>query len=489
MISARSKSPRLLTLLLAAVLTLAGHTASGDSISLPDIGDSGTQVLSGEQERRIGEDVVRNLRRSGHLLDDPLVNQYLNSLGYRLAAGEAATDYDFNFFLVNASDLNAFALPGGFIGVHYGLILAAERESELAAVLAHEIAHITQRHHMRRYTQAQGSSLKMTAALIAAVLLGSQNHKVGEAAMASMAAEAAQSQVDFTRANEQEADRVGINLLADAGFDPHSMPAFFERLQQNSRLYGPDVPEFLRTHPVTSSRIADSRSRANRYPEREPADDLHYELMRARLQALTADNPREARGIFEANLEAGAHQREEAARYGLALAHIESGTYDTARTILQNLLEDDPQRIAYVVALAQAEMGRGETGQALALYARHLDLMPGNPPLTYYYAEALLQAGHAKRARGLLQDFVRNRPRSPAYYRLLARAEGEAGNPADAHAAMAEHHYLNGDLRPAINQLRLALDQKGLDFYTTSRLEARLASLQAEADELTARME
>lgn len=483
--SARSNPPRLPILLLVLSLVLPAPAALGEAIALPDIGDSGTTVLSAEQERRIGEDVVRNLRRAGHLLDDPLLNDYLDSLGFQLAAGDAAASHDFDFFLVDASDLNAFALPGGYIGVHYGLILAAETESELAAVLAHEIAHITQRHHMRRYTQAQGSSMTMTAALIAAVLLGAQSQEVGEAAMASIAAGAAQSQVDFTRANEQEADRVGIALLADAGFDPQSMPAFFERLQKNSRLYGPQAPEFLRTHPVTTSRIADSRSRANQYPKREQPDELQYALMRARLQVLTADTPSDARQIFQANLEAGAHVRAEAARYGLALAQIESGDHAAAREILQELLEKDPQRIAYMVALAQAEMGAGRTDQALDIYARHLALMPGNPALTYYYSEALLQAGDPKRARTLLRDFVRTGPRAPEYYRLLARAEADTGQAANAHAAMAEHHYLNGDIRPAIEQVQLALKQKDLDFYTASRLEARLSALQAEADALS----
>lgn len=484
--SAHSNPPRLLLLLLAFLLVLPAQAAPGESIALPDIGDSGTTVLSGEQERRIGEDVVRNLRRAGHLLDDPLLNDYLDSLGFRLAAGEAATRHDFDFFLVDASDLNAFALPGGFIGVHYGLILAAERESELAAVLAHEIAHITQRHHMRRYTQSQGSSMTITAALIAAVLLGAQSDELGEAAMASIAAGAAQSQVNFTRANEQEADRVGIALLADAGFDPQSMPAFFERMQKNSRLYGPQGPEFLRTHPVTTSRIADSRNRANQLPKRERTDQLQYELMRARLQVITADNPGEARQIFEANLAAGAHVSQDAARYGLALAQMKSGDDDKARETFKELLDGDPQRIAYVIALAEAEMGRGETAEALDVYAQHLALMPGNPALTYYYAEALLQAGESKRARSLLRDFVRKGPRMPEYYRLLARAEADTGQAANAHAAMAEHHYLNGDLRPAIEQLEMALAMKGLDFYTTSRLEARLTAFQAEADALDA---
>lgn len=481
-----SRPRRLLAGLLAITLSLSWTLALGDAVRLPDMGDASAAVVSPEQERRIGEGVVRNLRAAGHLIDDPLLEDYLESLGYQLAAGEAAATYDFDFFLVRDSSLNAFALPGGFIGVHYGLVLAAQQESELAAVLAHEIAHITQRHHLRRYTQAQGSSLTMTAALIAAVLLGSQGQEVGEAAMASIAASAAQAQIDFSRANEQEADRLGIALLADAGFDPQSMPAFFERMQQNSRLYGPGVPEFLRTHPVTASRIADSRSRAARYPQPPARDEMQYELVRARLQVLTAATPAAARHTFETRLAKGDYRYEKAARYGLALARIANDDFAGARSILTALLEQDPHRIAYVVALAQAEMNDGRTTEALDVYTRHLAFMPGNPALTYYYAEALLHSAQPERARSLLREFVRKRPASPEYYRLLAQAEAATGRHAQSHSALAEYHYMNGELRPAINQLELALRQKDLDFYTSSSLQARLASIKAEAEEQAA---
>ncbi len=484
--SAPLRTPRSARLL--AVMVLAGcltHTGlAAESIALPDIGEAGAEVLTPEQEAHVGEGVVQQLRQAGKLTHDPLLLDYLQSLGYKLVAGAPAARYDFHFFLVDDSSINAFALPGGYIGVNDGLVLAAADESELAAVLAHEIAHVTQRHHVRGYENSRGSNLAMTAALIAAVLLGSQNSQVGEAAMASAAAGSMESQLRFTRSNEQEADRIGIGMLAQAGFDPEAMPSFFERLQQNARLYGPEAPEFLRTHPVTSSRIADSRNRADQYHDargKRREDSLAFQLMRARLQVMSAQSPNDAVQRFEKALKDGGYARKDAARYGLALALLRSGQPAAARPYLDKLVEHDPQRIAYVVAKAQSEEQAGKGAAACKVLHDALALTPDNPALTYYYGRTLLDTGQPKTARDVLQAFVHQRDAGPEYYQLLAQAEAGSGHPAQSHAAQAEYHYLSGELHPAIEQLELALKQPDLDFYTSSRIEARLARLREEA--------
>lgn len=472
------RSRLLTTVVLAACLTQP--VLATESIALPDIGEAGANVVTPEEEAQIGEGILQQLRRAGKLTVDPLLLDYLQSLGYKLAAGAPAARYDFHFFLVNDPTINAFALPGGYVGVNDGLILAARDESELAAVLAHEIVHVTQRHHFRG--EDNSSNLAMTAALIAAVLLGG-NSQVGEAAMASAAANSIESRLRFTRSNEQEADRIGIGMLAQAGFDPTAMPRFFERLQQNARLYGPEAPEFLRTHPVTSDRIADSRSRAQQLHTSGPPhkDSLGFELMRARLQVMTADTPADAVQRFQKALKDGSTPRKDVARYGLALALLKDARPAAARPYADALLRDDPQRIAYVVLKARTEEQAGDGAAARKVYHDALALMPDNPALTYYYAQALLEGGKAQTARDLLQAFVYKRHAGPEYYRLLAQAEADSGHPAQSHAAQAEYHYLNGELHPAIEQLELALKQPDLDFYTSSRIEARLSRFREEA--------
>jgi beta-barrel assembly-enhancing protease len=255
-----------------------------DLADLPSMGDTAGQLISPEQEKQFGESFMRQIRRSGKLVQDPELNDYLQQLGYRLAAASDAPGYGFTFFLVDDPSINAFAGPGGYIGVHTGLLLAARNESELAGVLAHEIAHVTQRHLLRAYEAAQRMSLPTAAALLAAILIGSQDSQAGQAALVGLQAASAQYQINFTRANEHEADRVGIQTLVRSGIDPRGMPDFFERLHQQTRLYGNRLPEFLSTHPVTTSRIAETAARAEAHAGEGRRDSLGFQLARTSLQ-------------------------------------------------------------------------------------------------------------------------------------------------------------------------------------------------------------
>lgn len=470
----------LLPICLSLLLTVPAPPAATAAIELPSIGDPSGSVISPEQERHLGEAFMRNVRRQLKVIDDPLVNEYIQSLGYQLVSNSNDQTRNYTFFVVQDSSINAFAAPGGFIGVHSGLMLTTESESELAAVLAHEIAHVTQRHMARTYEAAQQMSVPMAAAVLAAILLGVHDPQLGSAAIAAASAGSAQYQINFTRSNEQEADRIGIDILARSGFDPRSMPTFFERLQQSSRYYGNNFPEFLSTHPVTVNRIAESTDRAEQYPRRRNPDSLGYQLARARLLVLTEEDPHKTVEIFRAHLKDSDAHDEDATRYGYALALLAAGKHDAARTEIQRLRKKDPDRIAYRIAAAEIELAAGNHQASRDIFLDSLELYPDNYPLTLHFAEALLRMGDPQRAHELLQRFVRNREPNIEVYRLLARTATEAGHPVEAHRSMAEYYYLNGQIKAAIEQLTLAL-RTANDFYQSSRIEARLQQLKEEA--------
>ena len=469
-------------LLLLAALQQPAQAATLN-LNLPDIGDTAGSSISPADERRMGEAFMREIRRSLKIMDDPEITQYINSLGYQLAANSDNQSLDFTFFVVDDPSINAFAAPGGFIGMHSGLIMGTESEGELASVLAHEIGHLTQRHIARRIEAVNKMSLPSTAAFLAAILIGTQNSELGQAALAATQAASVQAQINFTRGNEEEADRVGVQTLARAGFDPRSMPGFFERLQKSSRYIGASVPEFLRTHPVDESRIADTRNRAEQYPYRQVSDNLNYHLVRAKLRVLKEANPKQTVQRFAAALKSGQYRNAAAEHYGYALALLANGEYAAARTELNTLLATDKERIAYINALAQVDLADKRVPQALRAYADALQLLPGNPVLTLNYSRALLQAGQAGQAQRLLADYIRRRPPDPMLYKLLADAEIAAGQTAAAHQALAEHYYLNGQTGAAVEQLQAGIKAPDSDFYRSSQMEARLKQLQAELAE------
>jgi len=444
------------------------------------MGDASGSIISPDEERRIGESLMRQFRQSLKIVADPEVREYIQSLGYRLAGNTDGQALDFTFFVVEDEAINAFAAPGGFIGVNTGLILATESETELASVLAHEIAHVTQHHLARAVAKAEKLNLPTTAALLAAILLGQANKQLGEAALAVTTAAPIQMTLDFTRAHEQEADRVGIRTLVNAGFDPRGMPAFFERLQKATRYYGGQPLEFLSTHPVTVSRIADSRNRAEQYPYRQHDESLDYHLIRAKLRLLQEKDAQRSVQRFAAALQNGQYRNETAERYGYALALLNAGQHDAARREIQQLTAKNPENMACLIVLGRIAMADQHAERAVEIFQDALRLYPYNTPLTVYLAEALLQQGKPARAATILRDHIRHSGAQPELYKQLAQMEGEAGLQSEAHQSLAEYYYLSGDTDGAIHQLKTALRGKGIDFYTVSRIEARLKQLEAE---------
>jgi beta-barrel assembly-enhancing protease len=467
-------------LLLTAALTFGAASASyANPDDLPDIGSPAQAMLTIEEEYQIGRMIVRGLRDQDQILEDPEVSEYIRTLGLRLSSQAHDGSQRFNFFMTKENTINAFALPGGFIGVNTGLFLETRNESELAGVLAHEIAHVTQRHIARSIAAQSRSSLVSTAAMLAAILVGAAAGG-GDAAMAGVAAAqslAIQQQISFTRSNETEADRVGIGVLASAGFDPQGMPAFFETMSRLGGSSEVNIPEMLRTHPVSSARIAETRERAAQLDVNAAPDSLSYALTRERLRVLSTPPGEDARSYYAAIIgnEADATTAEV---YGQGLALMMSGQPAKAVAIFERLRKADPTVMQYHTALGQAHLLANQGDASLATLKRARELFPRNVAVTVRYAESLMRLGDSRRAHEILLDLFNVVPPTPEQARLTALAANAAGDVADSYYYMSEYHLLSGDLPLAINQLQLALAAPKITGVQRARFEARLDEVQ-----------
>ncbi|MGM0632594.1 MAG: M48 family metalloprotease [Pseudomonadota bacterium] len=445
--------------LLGAALTLT--TPAGGQVELPSLGDRMSGVFSSQEEHRLGQEFLRSVRRSAPTISDPLINDYVVNFTYELARHSELQDRRLSFVLVDSPSLNAFAAPGGIIGVNGGLFLNAQSEGEFASVMAHELAHVSQRHFARGVEDAQRRRLPELATLLASIVVmagtSGSGSDAGAAAIMAAQGRAIENQLRFSRQNEAEADRVGLRTLYNAGYDPDDMPALFERLQDMSR-FSTRPPEFLLSHPVTESRIADTRSRATRYARRDGKDSLDYHLIRARIQVRYADSASDAVTTFQRDLrQADDDFRREHLRYGLALALAEDEQYPEALDILEELQEDDPNRITYVTTRAEMLTAMGEAGQALQYLERHLSINPDNHPLVMAHADALMDARRYEEAARVLENHTSRRPDDHHLWYTIAEVQGMAGDISKVHQARAEFFTLVGDFRSAREQLTYAI--------------------------------
>jgi predicted Zn-dependent protease len=470
--------------LLCALLLLPLPPAIALDTDLPDLGNSAGSLMSPKRERDLGKAFMRSVRRSQAVMDDPLLSDYLRQLGQRLVQNSTAQGTPFNFFLIDNPQINAFAGPGGYIGVYTGLILTTETESELAAVLAHEMAHVTQQHLMRAWESASRMSIPNAAILLAAIALGAAiGGDAGAAAAIGGQAAMIQQQINFNRANEKEADRVGIDILADAGFEPRAMPSFFARMGKANRVYASQLPEYLMTHPVTTSRTADALGRAERFPYRQPPADLDYQLARINLVQRQIGLAGDAVHELTLMLQDGRFRSEAAVRFGIALAQIRAKRYTDAAAVLDRLLDQHPDQVEFIVTRAEVDSLAGRYEAALQRLERGLARHPGSYALNLRFAETALAADRPQLAEARLTRFVAIRDDEPRVHRLLARAVADQGKEALSHEHLSEYYYLQGDLESAVTQLEIALRSPALAFYDASRLESRLARLRAERDE------
>jgi predicted Zn-dependent protease len=446
--------------------------------TLPDLGDVSQAVFSPAIERQLGENIMHSVRADRSFSDDPVTTDYLNALGSRLASASPDSRQAFEFFLMQDATVNAFALPGGFIGVHSGLILTAQTESELAGVLAHEVAHVTQRHIARMIARQEKSQLVTLAAIAIGLLAARSNSQVAEAVLAGSQAASIQGQLNFSRDAEREADRVGVQILEKAGFDVRAMPVFMERLQRATRVYENDAPAYLRTHPITSARIADLQNRTDALAYRQISDNLEFQFVRARMRA-NADDPRQALAFFQQGLQERRYINEAATRYGLTLALVRLKEYQRALREVAVLEKLAPR--AAVVAVLKGEIltALGESSAALANYAAALIVHPSYRALTYDYAEALIANRQSEAALALLDRQLALSPQDGRLYALQAKSYASLGKRLLQHKAQAEAYVRRGHLGAAIEQLQIALRAGDGDFYQLSAAEARLRELRA----------
>jgi predicted Zn-dependent protease len=467
--------PRLSAVVCALLLALPAR-AQG----LPDLGDASAATLSETQERTIGNRIMRDARNDPAFIDEPEIADYISGLGSRLlGALESGARRDIDFFGVQDDAINAFAMVGGHIGVHTGLILITQSESELAAVLAHEIAHVVQRHQARMAAGMGRSQLTSLAALAVAILAsraGNASGQMTEAAVMTAGALQMQNLLDYTREHEREADRVGFTMLERAGFDARGASGIFERMMRTNRLNEmKGAPVYLRTHPLTTERIAEMQDRQQNVPAKLVPDSFEYRLLKAKLRAASA-SPSEAVSAFRTMIAERTIVRPREDVYGLALAQRRARDLEGAWKTLAPLREG-ASHPAFELLAAQIRTDQRNHDEALAIYRAAVKSFPGHRALVYGYLDGLLQAGRPGEVLVDLNERLRQVHDDARLYELQARAFEASARPISQHRALAEAAFRKGNLVAAVEQLELAVKVKGPDFYEVSSAESRLREL------------
>lgn len=491
MFRVKGKGLKILTqLALAPIIALfsLASVAQTEQLDLPDMGASAEAILSRAEEKEYAKALVMQMRAYEVLNEDPLISAFFRDMGYRLASHSERPDKAFTFVVLDQPVVNAFAAPGGVIALYSGLILAADDENEVAGVLAHEIAHITQLHLYRAYENQKAMTIPIALAMLALVLAGGGSGEAIQTAVMGGQAAAMQAQIFFTRQHEYEADRIGISTLSRAGYNPAGMAEFFEKMGRLTRSQGEGPPEYLRTHPVSVSRISEAENRAQNMPVPEPADGRDFYLVQARLRAMTAENPDDALDWFNHRLERadGTQVESDALFYGSAIAQQKKGNYDEARKLLQSLLDRD-HHLAYELQMADLDLESGRENQAVDLLAGLYQSFPGNHAISLQYAQALLKSRDSKQAETaavVLRQQLLEYPDDPLLYELYARSANIAGDSVRANEAIAESYYLRGSIHEAAMHLQKLADSEDLDYYQRSRITARISELRMELAKL-----
>jgi len=511
---------RLLTTLVLTGLTLAaGAQDKPDNIRLPDLGSSANALVTDQELNDYGQEMLEEMRALDMVVDDPLLNDYINNLGFRLVANSAKPKDHFAFFIAKDPVINAFSAPGGYIGIDSGLIIITRNEDELAAVMAHEIGHITQNHLQRAYESAKKDEPLMALVALGAIAAGGVSNGGATAALLEGGMGAiAQKEINFTRKDEAEADRTGIMTLSKAGFDPNAMAEFFQRMEDemSADSGGIQVPSLLQDHPVTADRIADAKARATSLiaeQKKQPNGNLlnkadwesitapiayvkdpttllnakgedpngpsTYLLMRERVRVLSDDPYHMATyyGSLIAASKPGNDTMEN--HYGYALALTRTGQGSKAIVQLQPLLVKYPQSIVLRLGMADARLQAGERAAALDIYAALNTQSPHNKAIAVAYANALTQGGtgtQAAQAADLLRPMLESTD-EPDIFTAYARASERAGDPVRAGEAYAQASYLSGRPFDAVEQLKGLLKRKDLDYYARARIQAHIAEL------------
>jgi len=461
----------------------AQSTFSAQKNQLPSIGVVAADAISIEKEIQIGDALMRQLRSQAPLLMDPVMEEYLNDLGNRLVIHAEDTKFPFTFFWINNQQINAFAFFGGHIGVHTGLILSADNESELASVVAHEISHVTQRHIARRIAAQQKSSPLQIASLLGGILLAVANPEAGIAAISATQAASAQFGINYTRSNEQEADRVGFQILRKSGFDTRGSASFFGKLAARSRAQS-KPPAFLLTHPLPESRIADARARAMREGNRSVPPSLRFHLAKARVTARYSNTSEYNIELFKNRLAKKEYVFKQAALYGLAIALFDDGKPEQAAPIINQLLASEPENLFYLDVATDIGIARKKTAQAIASLESISEKIPRNQVVTLNLANAAIKHGDFKKANNLIKDFLLINPEHVLSYQLLTESYGESNQYLEMHQAKAEWYALLAAYPNAIDELHTAYNYARNNNLEKQRIRARIEQMREAQEQL-----
>jgi beta-barrel assembly-enhancing protease len=469
-------------LIIAASLALPARATLAE-VELPVLGDTSSAMVSPVQEKILGQRYLKLYRSQVPTSSDPLVINYIEQLINQLLPYSQLDDKHIDLVMVKNDTLNAFAIPGGVMGVHTGIFNYAKTENQLAAIIAHEMGHLSQRHYARMLEQRKNAMAPMLAGMIAGLaLLANSQSDSGLAVMMGTQGLTQAAALSFSRENEQEADRIGMQTMIEAKLDPYAASDMFEEmlhLSSGSRR----PPEYLLTHPVTERRVADSRNRAMQYIKKPYPDNIEFQLMRSRIRFELEQTPQIAVKRFKSEVD-GESISPDASRYGLALAYSQIGQYDAAHAALQPLLDKDPKRITYLIMNADIDIAAERYKPALDLLETQLQLNPDNYPLTIRYAEALMKSGLYAKSAELLERYSRKRKDDDYVWYLLAEVNGLNGNILGVHEARAEYFIANGIYDKAQIQIRNALKLAKGSFQRTSILEERLKYVEREMQEM-----
>jgi len=466
-------------LAISVIFALPVLAQASSATALPDLGTNAFSSLSPEKEKIIGDIMLRQTRAQLPMVHDPLLDEYLNTLGQGLVAKAEGVRFPFSFSWVNSPDINAFAMLGGNIVFNTGTLATSETESELVSVLAHEIVHVTQRHIARSVEDRSQNGPLTLASLLGSILLTIANPEAGMAGLMATQGMAQQRAINFTRSNEQEADRIGIQLMAKGGYDPYAMPEFFAKLNEKTRFSNTQLA-FLYTHPLSQARVADSRVRAEQFDRRFVPDSSDYSLARARLWARYQLSGKDALAHFQKRLQTPGGNTK-ANQYGLALAAFDTGDVATAAQLLHKLQAADSRNLFYLDALTDVYIKQGKAEQALKLLEQEYLLRPNNLVVTLNYANAALSAKSERLALHLLKNLLFAKPDTFLAYDMLSDVYKQLGDKAKYFETRADMYYQMAIYPKAIDDVNEALNHLAADDKLESRrLEAKKKQWQTE---------
>ena len=439
------------------ILSLFAATNTLANNELPTLGNASSNIISIEKERQLGSAWLAALRGQVKTYEQPVIEQYLEQLVYSLAPYSAVADREFRFVVLNSPELNAFAVPGSVVGINAGLFLHASSEQEFASVIAHELAHLSQRHYARRLEKQQLSTpLTLAGVLASVVIAATTGAEAGIATLASTQALSVEKSLSYSRQNEEEADRIGIETMYKSNYNPRAMPRMFERMLKNARLQGNSPPEYLSTHPLSENRVSDTRNRAEQFPMKLYQDSVLFHICKAIVTVDYAQSKEEAATLYKSIISRGQHNNVDAARFGLAYAVLESDPSSSLKTF-EELHEKYPGNIAISIFLAEAEYLVGKKQAAFERLKQLLEFNPNNYPSALLLAELYDLEKRYAEAENILIKLTRVQADNPLVWYMLSEIHGQAGNIVGLRQARAQFFIITGRYDQAIEQLQLGI--------------------------------